>query len=389
MSLNKYNQLFGTYIDTDIMTSGDVSASQGYEPPDAEEYLDMVQDLEEKYADQLKETVEKMLDDTQGNEDEEDPIYGETVKQKIKDALMHETVNLYAESGIFLPYPEATWWRRETETGILSSGITFSDIQNNTGIAPVIINRSQKCIFEARYEFPQYNKPFKHTEAVFYTEDVVGWIDFRGGVPYGCLEKMGIFGEVFSKDKSIGVTGGDAVAPLPTTFFSKPSGVVLLFNKIWLGGINVLPFTTGLSGYPVPDHNWWIRFNLVETEDNSNVGPTPGEFMGIVIWVFPNLPWGWQETSPFIYSGNWMETVYYTTAKVTEVVDETTYKVLYHDKEVEARSSDYAIYNVDDRVAILKGVEHPEDSMTWDDMTDYDAATWSIIPVIFYYSEVI
>ena len=376
--------MFGSYIDTGVIASGDISASQGYQEDDME-YLDMVQDLEEKCADQLQEKAEEWY----WGKDEDYIDSKEVETKKIKDGLEHETVNIYAEEGIFLPYPEATWWKFDNSGfDIFGSGSSFDEIQENTGVAPVTIDRGVQRIFEARYEFPQYNKPFKHTEAVFYEAGVVGWMDFMGGVPYGCLEKLGIFGEVFSKDKSIGVPGGDAVAPLPTTFFSEPDKVALLFNKIWLGGENTLPFVKGLSGYPVPEHDWWVRFNLVETEETSNKAPTPGEFMGLIIWVFPNLPWGWQETSPFIYSGNWMETVYYTTAKVIEVIDATTYKVLYHDKEVEAKSSDYAIYNVDERVTILKGVEHTEDSMTWEDMIDYDTATWSIIPVIFYYSEV-
>ena len=39
--------------------------------------------------------------------------------------------------------------------------------------------------------------------------------------------------------------------------------------------------------------------------------------------MMPNKPWGKQKSSPFLYSGNWMDTIYYTSAVITEVIDPT------------------------------------------------------------------
>lgn len=387
MALNKFNQISGDHADIEAIEDMPVLDM----PEDDTQYLGMVQDLEEKYEAYLKEKAGVQLE---GGED-----FEEYARQRIKDDMEHETVNIYAEEGISLPYLWATWWKIDNPGFDLfkDSGKNLDAMFENLNISPTHLNENMNPsapswtvkeanrIFEARYELPQYDKKFKHKEAVFYDGNVIGWFDFMAGVPFGCLEKMGIFGEVYSEDKEIGVDGeGKSVPPVPDEFFSLVDGVTLLFNRIWLGYENVLPFEKGLSGHPIPTHDWWVRFNLVEDDDNQNKVPTPGEFMGIALWIFPNLPWGWQLKNPFVFSGNWIETVYYTSAKVLEVVDETTYIISYQGKEIEAKSTDYAIYKVEDRVTILKGVEHPEDSMTWKDMTDYNTDIWSIIPMVFY-----
>lgn len=318
-------------------------------------------------------------------EDEED------IEQEVRESLQHEVVNLYAEVGTYLPYPTATWWAFDEPDFDIIENVrkNLEDMEEELIVAPVIIGRKRKKrLFEARFEFPQYKREFKHTEAVFREEDVLGWIDFLSGVPYGCIEKMGIIGEVFSEGSKIGVKCEEdqAVPPLPEKLFSEVKGCFLVFNKIWLASENVLPFEKGLSGQAKPKHDWWTRINIVETEEEQNK-LTPGEIMGTAIWIFPNLPWGQQDTSPFIFSGNRIETVYYTSAKVLEVIDDVTYLVSYNNKEVEAKPSDWAKYEVDDRVTILKGAEHEEDSMTWKDLKDYDAEIWSIIPAVFYHKE--
>ena len=286
-----------------------------------------------------------------------------------------------------------SWWLFDEEgMDILeNAGTSLDKMLTDLNISPVIINQNEQRIFEARYEFPQYKKEFQHADAIL-TADAVGFIDFASGVPYGCIEKIGLIGEVFSDENTIGIYDGGqyATPPVPDEYFEEDiDGMVLVYNLIWLDNYNnVMSLAENLEGEEEPQYLWWFRFNLVENENNSNTAPTPGEFIGIAIYIFPTYAWGWQITQPFLYSGNWMETVYYTSAIVLEVIDATTYLINYRGEEIEAKSSDYAIYNVDDRVTILKGVEHKEDSMTWKDVKEYDLAIWSIIPTIFYYSEV-
>lgn len=403
-TLNKYNQMFGSYIDISMMAGAGMPSLY---VDIGEDDTEFDEELEEMYDKYLEEKVERQIET--GEEGEDFKRYAtrkrkeDAKKKKIKDGLEHETVNIYAEMGIDMPYPTPTWWKfDEPDFDILdTAGESFKDMKEDLGIESVLIDRDKERLFQARYELPQYEREFKHAEAVFSGGTVIGWLDFMGGVPYGCVEKMGIAGEVFSKRMlelqgggKVGVDGEDKpVAPVPEEFFSEANGVNLLFNKLWLGYDNVLSFTEGLSDYPKSEHDWWTRINLIKPEEEEDTDEskgnkiTPGEIIGSVLWLFPNLPWGWQRTSPFMFSGNRIETVYYTSAKVLEVIDATTYLISYNNKEVEAKSSDYAIYKVGERVTILKGVEHPEDSMTWENLKDYDAELWSIIPVIFYHKE--
>jgi len=327
------------------------------------------------------------LGDDSGSEQLIDPV--EFLKAKAKQNLMHESMNIYADIGVDLPAPAATWWVLDEPS------MTISDPNNllldtliDLGLSPVLINNSFARIYEARYEFPKYNTEepqFTHSDAIF-TDNTVGFFDFLMGFPSGCVEKIGIFGEVYSKDRINTFEGGKASSPVPKKFFIEEEGVMIVYNVFWVGYGNVQAFAKGLNGQPEPQSaHWWFRVNWVEDDINVNYAPMPGEFMGIVVYFNPTLPWGWQERHPFVYCGNWIETVYYTSTKVVEVIDETTYLINYHGEEIEAKSSDYAIYNVDDRVTILKGVEHEEDSMTWEDITEYNIYTWSIIPAIFYY----
>lgn len=109
--------------------------------------------------------------------------------------------------------------------------------------------------------------------------------------------------------------------------------------------------------------------------------------------MMPDMYWGHQKSSPFLYSGNWMDTVYYTGARITEVIDPTdeklypTYKVKWRKDEITINPSDFAEYKVDDRVTILKDVSTDKKSQLWkdDDMkSDCDKEKWQIIPITFY-----
>jgi hypothetical protein len=113
----------------------------------------------------------------------------------------------------------------------------------------------------------------------------------------------------------------------------------------------------------------------------------------------PGYPWGGpQKSLPFIYSGNWIDTVYYTSAKVKEVIEPSdtkpypTYRVTWRKFEAIAKPSDFAEYQVDDRVTILKDVATDKEEQTWEDedtnvMLDenlFDPDLWVIVPITFY-----
>lgn len=88
--------------------------------------------------------------------------------------------------------------------------------------------------------------------------------------------------------------------------------------------------------------------------------PMPGEFIGLLARPFPYHAWWYQETSPFVYAGNWIETNHYTSGVITEVLppleDTVTpvYKCLVRGVEQNIAASDFYGYEVGDRVAIIR-----------------------------------
>ena len=100
----------------------------------------------------------------------------------------------------------------------------------------------------------------------------------------------------------------------------------------------------------------WERYWIKEEDE----WPIPGEFVSLVCRPLPWHLWWFQETFPFLYSGNWFDTGYYTSGIITEVIEEAEdeetniYKVLVRGLELCLRPSDFCGYEVGDRVAVLK-----------------------------------
>ena len=162
----------------------------------------------------------------------------------------------------------------------------------------------------------------------------------------------------------------------------------------------------------------------------------PGEFVALVCRPMPTHCWFFQETSPFIYSGNWAETEFYTSAIVKEVLEPNEgeeikdfepedgevgkrYRVWVKNEELILKSSDFLEYEVDDRVALLKqyreeaggsscsmgpagaGTGAPTNAtwFSWEQLTNQGTCedtcnqqsdlnkTWVIVPIIFYSTE--
>ena len=88
--------------------------------------------------------------------------------------------------------------------------------------------------------------------------------------------------------------------------------------------------------------------------------PLPGEFIGLLAKPWPSHVWWFQKTSPVLYSGNWLETNYYTSGIITEILQPPegsfglVYRCIVRGMEVCIASSDFYGYTVGDRVAILR-----------------------------------
>lgn len=105
----------------------------------------------------------------------------------------------------------------------------------------------------------------------------------------------------------------------------------------------------------------WMRYWI----HKDSTLPVPGEFIGILVRPVATPPhvWWFQESSPFLYAGNWMETGNLTSGIITSVTKEADrpagsvgneYKAEIQGVEVTLYATDFFLYSVGDRVAILK-----------------------------------
>lgn len=89
--------------------------------------------------------------------------------------------------------------------------------------------------------------------------------------------------------------------------------------------------------------------------------PIPGEFICMIAKPFPDHLWWFQLGTPLLYAGNWMETNYYTSGIVTEVLPplegvaySNNYRVTVRGVSQCVAASDFCDYAVGDRVAIIR-----------------------------------
>jgi hypothetical protein len=285
------------------------------------------------------------------------------------------------EHGEYLQYFGPTWWLWDEEGfDILPEvGKSLDKFYKSRTIRPVVIDRTTERIFEARYEFPKYRGMLKYGSAVF-VGGAIGFVDFVIGIPYGCMERIGIVGE--ESDSIIGVPDGPHSAPpLLEDLFREKEGMESIYNLVWLDYENTKSFAPSLGVLPELENHWWFRINLVGYNEKY---PVPGEFMALVPFLFPNEAWGWQQTNPGVFSGNWLETVFYTSGVVLGVLENGTYTVQYRKNNVRAVSSDWAEYVAGDRATILKEVDSTAQSFTWEDLENYKEDEWVLAPITFY-----
>lgn len=145
----------------------------------------------------------------------------------------------------------------------------------------------------------------------------------------------------------------------------------------------------------------WMRYWI----HKDHTMPVPGEFLGILCMpvTCPPHVWFFQESAPFVYAGNWVEVGNLTSGVITEVINQSVridgkvgnqYKVKVQGCEVLLESSDFFIYSVGDRVAILKmdsTLAIPDKSFTWLDQPTFKITdnlqaipNYVILPITYY-----
>jgi hypothetical protein len=298
-----------------------------------------------------------------------------------------------------IPTLEATWWLFDESTvkNLYDLGKeAIKDVMDKFKVKVVVIDSKPK-VFEAKYELIKYQGTLKYSDAKLpkMNDELVGWADFLGGCPYGVIELMALlYGESTKPDKYLVEDGkGAAAAPIPADLFGGYDEKQIPYNTLYLEEDWCDAFSDGFGGLESP--RWWQRINFPKPDEKQK-WPTPGEFVGLGIRMFPDKPWGDQESSPFLSSGNWFDTLYYTGAKVIEVKepDDTRpfklYKVRWRAKDKDskaefwARSSGFEEYQKDDRVTILKDAATDRKSQTWEDDQEYQKEVWRIVPITFW-----
>lgn len=236
-------------------------------------------------------------------------------------------------------------------------------------------------------------------------EPYCGYIAFPVG-QLGVMWKISVLTHSTVTESSSGIGPYSTMAQSTST---RPSGTVVhpvdYTTTIEQGGEMLPPFTMATSEVPgelIIDKGWRIADNTMvefpaepfEDVDNwklhywlrywikrDNTEIIPGEFVGLICKPWPLHCWFYQQSSPFVYAGNWVETEFYTSGIVKEVLvawtddeepmpsdgyydpDEQVstangnhYRVWVKGEEMIVESSDWKEYEVGERVGLLKRI---------------------------------
>ena len=213
-------------------------------------------------------------------------------------------------------------------------------------------------------------------------------------------------------DGSFNAVPGESLFPPLESRHTNLKGLVLCRKAYLLDSTDVEFPAEPMAGFDsiLPHH--WMRYWLAK----ENRWPVPGEFVGLIVKPLPVPPhcWWFQETSPFLYSGNWFETDYYTSGIILSVIEPKTddensessdevkyevtsvsyksrqrdgyrdhivstgdifsipgekvgniYKVRVKDQDLYLKSTDFLEYAVDDQVAVVKNTGLSSENFNW------------------------
>ncbi|MEW6385896.1 MAG: hypothetical protein AB1491_00045 [Thermodesulfobacteriota bacterium] len=293
---------------------------------------------------------------------------------------------------LYIPCPGPTWWlfkdgaiKNLIETAKDSLDHMFEKLK----AWPARI-READIIFEAKYEFKAFQKEFRSPDGLVadFRKEALGWIEFLSGIPYGAIEMLVIAVEAGTEPKDFPAYPGNkaTTAPVPNEFFEETYREDrMVFNLLYLPEEGVEVMAEPVKDGAQPEFLWCLRINL----DEKRKYPYPGEFVALGVRLFPGRAWGQQQSSPYLFSGNWMDTLYYTSGIVKERVpkpDGDEYIVKWRGQEITVKTTDYTKYKKNDRVTIIKDIKVKRPSQRWndEDTETFDEEEWLIAPITFY-----
>jgi len=280
----------------------------------------------------------------------------------------------------------------------LTEGMSQKEIKNyfdNNGVPLIKEMRFEQIPEGNSFEYPSDGEEADHAAFLAFPVGQLGVMENQSLVSESMIER-GIM-----EDTTPVIPDGGFMAPVTKERNTCPGKHII--NTAYLKTDDkVEHLSEGFKGQDnFPPHRWkryWIN--------KEDTWPIPGEFVGLACKSLPYHASWFQETSPFLYSGNWFDTNYYTSGTITEVIEDAEneetniYKVKTRGLEQCLRPNDFSKYEVGDRVAIVKKNGNPTNFNwtkldTWEE-TKTKKATGStvscddlvIIPVTFYEQEV-
>jgi len=261
------------------------------------------------------------------------------------------------------------------------------------------LNTAPYSVKELRFETALKNKSYKYPSDKE-PKDTSVFLAIPVG-QLGVMEVLSLLRETEMEEDSFAVpsdeapvTGGGMFPP-KTVNFNKCLGTHIYERSyLTVAGNTVYPASEFSGCTPVKPH-YWLRVYILSTD----TCPVPGEFIGVLAKPTP-IPhvWWFQESSPFLYAGNWFETQYWTSGVVKAIhdLDDVSYKcyeVLVKGITLYLKPTDFKQYEVGDRVAIVK--TDGTDTFSWQDLKDREGESsessplsdWFIIPYSFYEDE--
>lgn len=223
-----------------------------------------------------------------------------------------------------------------------------------------------------KYRISPVNDP-----SLFVREDYVGYVTFPAG-QLGVMEVLSILKQTETEIDGFEMDYEehpllDSVCEFLFPPIDDNTGKNKCFGDQFIQSGYIVPEDKSknvewLETWPIPYEYYedcapqqWIRYWIHKDEK----WPVPGEFIGIVVksLALPPHVWWFQDSCPFVYSGNYIETDHLTSGIVVEKTLEadrtdggfgTQYKIKIHGYDIFVYASDFMEYNVNDRVGIMK-----------------------------------
>ncbi|MBW2637825.1 MAG: hypothetical protein JRC86_09945, partial [Deltaproteobacteria bacterium] len=289
----------------------------------------------EKALEKMKDYI-KEIDDTETLKALKQPV-----KEEAKSAVVNfsgGTANGFSGmSGGTLSTDINDGWRfaikeARFETMVVPYGIGVSPLLDEWTATDGPYFASKEGVYDSTINRPSPSYGPKEPDSDAYC----GYIAFPVG-PLGVMWSISLATESSLKEETGGtnvypihpvdyetkvVQGGELLPPFELVQSETP-GEKLIKKGYLVVDNSVVELTTNeFEGIDNPPLHQWLRYWI--RADNTMI--IPGEFVGMLCRPWPLHCWWYQESTPFIYAGSWIETEFYTSGVVKSVLEPWQYE---------------------------------------------------------------